>query len=143
MTLTKAEAKSIVKDINGRYETLQALTNDQLRARVKQIEKQIADCSDTKQELDRQLPEVFAIVKETARRFSQGDIVVTANENDILLADESDFVMIKDGDAVYKNKWVVDKHLTTWFTMTNRSWVESIFIMATQQKWPQAKERLL
>lgn len=114
MTLTKAEAKSIVKDINGRYETLQALTNDQLRARVKQIEKQIADCSDTKQELDRQLPEVFAIVKETARRFSQGDIVVTANENDILLADESDFVMIKDGNAVYKNKWVVDKHLTTW-----------------------------
>lgn len=114
MTLTKAEAKSIVKDINGRYETLQALTNDQLRARVKQIEKQIADCSDTKQELDRQLPEVFAIVKETARRFSQGDIVVTANENDILLADESDFVMIKDGNAVYKNKWVVGKHLTTW-----------------------------
>lgn len=114
MTLTKAEAKSIVKDINGRYETLQALTNDQLRARVKQIEKQIADCSDTKQELDKQLPEVFAIVKETARRFSQGDIVVTANENDILLADESDFVMIKDGNAVYKNKWVVDKYLTTW-----------------------------
>lgn len=114
MTLTKAEAKSIVKDINGRYETLQTLTNDQLRARVKQIEKQIAGCSDTKQELDRQLPEVFAIVKETARRFSRGDIVVTANENDILLADESDFVMIKDRDAVYKNKWVVDKHLTTW-----------------------------
>lgn len=114
MTLTKAEAKSIVKDINGRYETLQALTNDQLRAKVKQIEKQIADCSDTKQELDRQLSEVFAIVKETARRFSQGDIVVTANENDILLAEESNFVMIKDGNAVYKNKWEVDKHLATW-----------------------------
>ena len=37
MTLTKAEAKSIVKDINGRYETLQALTNDQLLSKKQPV----------------------------------------------------------------------------------------------------------
>ena len=53
------------------------------------------------------LPEVFALVKETARRWAQnGEIRVTASEWDRhLAAAGKDFVEIQGDQAVWKNSW--------------------------------------
>ena len=52
------------------------------------------------------LPEAFALVKETSRRFSENpELIVTASQNDRELATTEDFVEIRGDKAVYKNSW--------------------------------------
>jgi preprotein translocase subunit SecA len=56
--------------------------------------------------LDALLPEAFAVVKETARRFTENDeLSVTATELDRDLAATKDFVRIEGDKAIYKNRW--------------------------------------
>ncbi|MDE6143831.1 MAG: preprotein translocase subunit SecA, partial [Muribaculaceae bacterium] len=66
--------------------------------------------------LDEVLPEVFAVVKETARRFAQNETIeVTASQADReLAAAGKDFVSINDGKAIYKNSWMAGGNLMTW-----------------------------
>ncbi len=55
------------------------------------------------------LPEAFAVVRETARRFTENEeVVVTATEHDRALAARSDktYVRIEGDRAVWKNRWV-------------------------------------
>jgi preprotein translocase subunit SecA len=52
------------------------------------------------------LPEAFAVVKETARRFRENsEITVSATDHDRNLAVSKDFVRIEGGNAIYKNSW--------------------------------------
>ena len=67
------------------------------------------------------MPEAYAIVKSTARRFAQSETVeVTATEMDRALAADPrfDFVEIVGGDnlakAVYKNHWMAGGNEITW-----------------------------
>ena len=54
-------------------------------------------------------------MKETARRFSENKkIEVKANEHDILLSNDKDFVSIKEGKAIYKNNWQAAGIDITW-----------------------------
>lgn len=56
--------------------------------------------------LDALLPEAFAVVKETARRFTENvELTVTATELDRDLAATKDFVRIEGDKAIYKNRW--------------------------------------
>jgi len=65
--------------------------------------------------LDEVLPEVFAVVKETARRFASNEtIVVTANDFDRDLAASHDFVHIEGDKAVYQNHWMAGGNEVTW-----------------------------
>ena len=66
--------------------------------------------------LDEALPEVFAIVKETARRFKENDTLeVTATDADRALAAQGkDFISIEGDKAIYKNEWVAGGNLTKW-----------------------------
>lgn len=99
------ELQSIVEDINARYDSLKLLSNDSLRERLRAIEYQISNSEDHRKEMDTFLPEVYAIMKDTARRFSEGNVMVSACENDVLLAEETDFVQIEGDKAIYRNKW--------------------------------------
>ena len=62
------------------------------------------------------LPEAFAVVKETARRFSQNpEIRVAATQQDRdFAAAGKDFVTIEGDTAVYKNTWVAAGGQITW-----------------------------
>ncbi|MEI7803458.1 MAG: preprotein translocase subunit SecA, partial [Bacteroidota bacterium] len=61
------------------------------------------------------LPEAFAVVKETARRFSQNEtLTVTATELDRDFATRKDFVTIDGNKATYKNEWNVAGIPTRW-----------------------------
>ena len=52
------------------------------------------------------LPEAFALIKETSRRWAQnGEIRVTATDWDKELAATKDFVEIQGNEAVWKNAW--------------------------------------
>ncbi|AYN00911.1 preprotein translocase subunit SecA [Chryseobacterium sp. 3008163] len=52
------------------------------------------------------LPEAFALIKETSRRWAQnGEIRVTATDLDKELAATKDFVEIQGNEAVWKNSW--------------------------------------
>ena len=66
--------------------------------------------------LDEVLPEVFAVVKETARRFKENETIeVTATQADReLAAAGKDFVTIDGDKAIYKNNWVAGGNLMTW-----------------------------
>ena len=51
-------------------------------------------------------PEAFAVVRETARRWSENkQLVVDAQDFDIELSQQKDGIEIKDGQAIWSNKW--------------------------------------
>ncbi len=66
--------------------------------------------------LNELLPEAFAIMKSTARRFAQNEtVVVTASEFDKKLAAESrDFVEIDGDKAIWHNHWQAGGNEITW-----------------------------
>ncbi|MCC8132742.1 MAG: preprotein translocase subunit SecA [Tannerellaceae bacterium] len=147
------EITPYVKKIKDVYPGIQALSNDELRARTDEIKQRIQDHVaeerahveelrrgiDEKEleereaiwsevdkiektivekmevVLDEVLPEVFSIVKDTARRFTENEeIIVTANAFDRNLAAKHDFVRIEDDKAIYQNHWVAGGNEITW-----------------------------
>ena len=65
--------------------------------------------------LDEILPEAFAIMKSTARRFAEADTVeVTASEFDRNLAADRDFVTIEGDKAVWKTTWTAGGNDIKW-----------------------------
>jgi len=76
---------------------------------VKTIDKKIEEI------LDQVLPEAFAIMKSTARRFKENErIRVKATEFDRNLSANHDFVNI-DGDyAIWRNSWMAGGNMITW-----------------------------
>lgn len=61
------------------------------------------------------LPEAFAIMKSTARRFAQNPVVeVTANDFDRNLSTSKDFVKIEGDKALWQNHWIAGGNEVTW-----------------------------
>lgn len=65
--------------------------------------------------LEKVLPEAFAVVKETARRFKEnGKLVVKANDYDRELSAKKDNVEINGDDAIWHNQWLAAGTEITW-----------------------------
>lgn len=65
--------------------------------------------------LEEILPEAFAIMKSTARRFKENaTIEVSANDFDRSLSINHDFVHIEGDKAVYQNHWIAGGNEVTW-----------------------------
>ena len=111
---SKKELLKRVDSINKKYTVYKNLSPDEIRRILRNIEKAISSSEDAESCLDNYLEDVFAIVKATAYLFSKGSIEVEANDNDFLLADTSDFVQIKEGKAIYLNKWEAGGEKFTW-----------------------------
>ena len=60
------------------------------------------------------LPEAFAIVKSTARRLTEGDVTVSANDFDKDLSVNHDFVSIDGDKAIFHNHWVAGGNEVQW-----------------------------
>mgnify|MGYP002549307064 FL=1 len=148
------EIQPIVNQINKIYPTLEALSNDELRARITEIKQALKDSTEDKRteiadikkqiesieyenrepywekidgiekeildiyekKLNGFLPEVFAIVRETARRFKENETIeVTASEFDRELAAQGkDFITIEGEKALYRNHWIAGGNEVTW-----------------------------
>src|SRR5574344_229894 len=86
---------------------------EKLYAEIDKLESQALD--NISAALDTFLPEVFSIIKDTARRFKENsDIVVTANEFDKQLAVNHDFVDIDGDKAIYHNEWTAGGNTIKW-----------------------------
>lgn len=81
-----------------------------------EIDKTEAEILDTFEEgLNEVLPTVFAIVKDTARRFAENEIIeVTATDFDRELAMSHDFVEIDGDKALWHNHWKAGGNDTVW-----------------------------
>ena len=65
--------------------------------------------------LNEVLPESFAIIKETAKRFKENaELVVTALDYDRTIAASRDSVVIKGDQAIWKNRWMAGGNEITW-----------------------------
>ncbi|GGK10322.1 preprotein translocase subunit SecA [Parabacteroides faecis] len=82
-------------------------------AEVDKIEKAITDKMEIV--LEESLPEVFSIMKETARRFTENEeVVVTASDFDRDLATKHDFVRIEGDKAIFLNHWKAGGNEIVW-----------------------------
>ncbi len=85
---------------------------ESLYVEIDKIEKEII--SEIDSELNDILPEAFSVIKETARRFSKGNVEVTANDFDRDLAVTYDNIIINEDKATYKNKWIAAGTEVEW-----------------------------
>jgi len=82
-------------------------------ARIDELEKNIT--AKTEDVLLEILPEAFAVVKETAKRFKENEVVkVSATDFDRELASESDKVEIQGDKALYMNSWTAGGVTVKW-----------------------------
>ncbi len=86
---------------------------DKLYNRVDELEKtQLAKIEEILLEI---LPEAFSVVKETAKRFKENEVVeVTATDFDRNLAATRPSIEISGGKAKYRNKWMAGGNEITW-----------------------------
>ena len=93
-----------VADINGR-DTIYKEVDELKKDRNKKIEEILLEL----------LPEAFAVVKETSRRFKENaEIESTATELDRTLAAKKTFITINGDKCVFKNTWTAAGGLVTW-----------------------------
>ncbi|MBR4773360.1 MAG: preprotein translocase subunit SecA [Bacteroidales bacterium] len=86
---------------------------ESLYKRIDDLEKQSYD--KTQKVLDQILPEAFAVVKETAKRFATNETVtVTATDHDRDLAATHASITIEGDKAVYQNHWMAGGNEITW-----------------------------
>ncbi|HRS18664.1 MAG TPA: preprotein translocase subunit SecA, partial [Bacteroidales bacterium] len=65
--------------------------------------------------LEEILPQAFAVVKETAKRFTHNTTVeVTALDYDKELATRKDHITIQGDKAIWKNSWLAGGNMITW-----------------------------
>ena len=84
-----------------------------LYKRIDELEKQSYE--KTQKVLDEILPEAFAVVKETAKRFAENEVVeVTATDHDRDLAATHASITIEGDKAFYKNHWMAGGNEITW-----------------------------
>ncbi|MGZ5220881.1 MAG: preprotein translocase subunit SecA, partial [Chitinophagaceae bacterium] len=61
------------------------------------------------------LPEAFAVVKETARRFKENtEVISTASQLDRDLSVKKDYITIDGDKSIYKNIWTAGGSPVTW-----------------------------
>ena len=146
--------KPVLDKVLAAYPAIDALSNDELRARSEALKAKLRECEapfekriaeikakleedipvseketlatesdklvkeeDEKIEkvLDEILPEAFAIMKSTARRFKENETIeVSATQMDKDLSINHDFVSIDGEKAIYYNHWMAGGNEITW-----------------------------
>ncbi len=110
-----ADRKQRIADLRASIESLEIDKREKVYSEIDKLEKEIKD--DYQTVLNEVLPEAFAIVKSTARRFAENEtIVVTATDQDKNLAADSryDFVEIDGDKAIYRNTWTAGGNEVKW-----------------------------
>ncbi|WP_029901902.1 preprotein translocase subunit SecA [Prevotella sp. 10(H)] len=108
-----ATEKNRIEELKASVESMEIDQREEVWAEVDKLEKEVTDKYE--EVLEQVLPEVFSIVKETARRFTQNEeVVVTATDFDRELAETHDFVSIDGDKAIYYNHWVAGGNDIVW-----------------------------
>ena len=116
----RAKVQASANDLKEKIETLKAKIEETpiedrevIFNQIDKLETQVLDRMEDA--LTEVLPEVYAIVRETAARFAKNETIeVTANDFDRELAASHDFVSIEGDKAVYFNHWVAGGNDMKW-----------------------------
>ena len=101
----KAEADALPEDNMQNRDLLYKEADELKKDRDKKIEEALDDI----------LPEAFAVVKETARRFKDNtELVATATQLDRDLSVKKDYIRIDGDKSVYRNRWMAAGNMVTW-----------------------------
>ena len=108
-----AEEQSQIAELKAKVDSAELSEREALWEQIDVLEEKVKDKLEDK--LNEILPEAFAVMKSTARRFAENsEIVVTATQYDRDLSVEHDFVTIDGDKAIYKNEWEAGGNLTKW-----------------------------
>lgn len=120
-TAFKARLAEDTKELQQQIDALEAevLESDDIdknEATYAEIDKLKTDIYEIQQKtLEEILPEAFAVVKETARRFAENETLeVSATERDRELSGDKDYVDLKGETAVWHNSWDAAGKEVTW-----------------------------
>ena len=108
------EEQKKIEELKATIESTEIELREPIFAQIDKLEKEVLDKYE--KALDEVHPQAFAIVKDTARRFTENEeIVVTATEFDRLLAAQGkDFVRIEDDKAIWQNHWIAGGNDMKW-----------------------------
>ena len=109
------EQKARIEELKAKIEETPIDERADIFAQIDKIEKEVLDIYE--EALNEVMPEVFAIVKETARRFAENEeTVVTATDFDRELAGDpkKDFITIDGDKAIYHNHWTAGGNDLKW-----------------------------
>lgn len=108
-----ADERREIAELKGQVESAELSEREALWEKIDTLEDQVKDKLEDK--LNEILPEAFAVMKSTARRFAENsEITVTATQYDRDLSVDHDFVTIDGDKAIYKNEWEAGGNLTKW-----------------------------
>lgn len=108
-----AEERKEIETLKESVENLELEERESIWAKIDVIEKRIVEKYE--EVLEEVLPEVFAIIKDSGRRFSQNEqVVVTATEFDRELATKYDFVTIEGDKAIFTRSWNAGGNHIVW-----------------------------
>ena len=101
-------------ELKAKIEETPIENREPLFEQIDKLEKEVLDRYE--EALNDVLPDAFAIVKDTARRFTEnGEVEVTATDFDRdLAAQGKDFVRIEGDKAIWQNHWVAGGNDTIW-----------------------------
>jgi preprotein translocase subunit SecA len=122
-TSLKASIKSSVKELSDKIDTMKGrvsnepemdvYTKEDLYKEIDEIEVEMTN--ELEKALTEHLPEAFAILKETARRFKENaELEVSTNDYDKELAKTHKNVEVRGEKTAYKNKWLAAGNEITW-----------------------------
>ena len=110
---TVTEERARIAELKASIENTELEKREAVFNQIDKLEKEVLEKLD--KALDEALPEAFAIVKDSARRFAENEeVVVTANDFDRNLAAKFDFVTIDGDKAIYRNHWQAGGNDTVW-----------------------------
>ena len=103
-----------IEELKASIEATDIEKREPIFAQIDKLEKEVLEKYE--KALDEVHPQAFAIVKDTARRFTENEeIVVTATDFDRQLAGQGkDFVRIEDDKAIWKNHWIAGGNDMQW-----------------------------
>ncbi|MFA5195079.1 MAG: preprotein translocase subunit SecA, partial [Bacteroidales bacterium] len=102
-----------LKDQAENDESVSIEAKEDIYQEIDRLEKKLYD--KTQEILNEILPEAFAVIKETAKRFVEHDKVeVTATEMDGDLAAHYDSINVSGGKAYYNTSWIAGGSLIRW-----------------------------
>ncbi len=107
------DIKAKIDEIKAKVEETPIEDREVLFTQIDKLETQVLDKME--EALTEALPDVFAIVKDTARRFAENETIeVTASDFDRELATSHDFVRIEGDKAIYQNHWIAGGNDLKW-----------------------------
>ncbi len=113
----KEDCKEIHEQIDALKEEVEASEdidkNEDIYTRIDALEDEAYQI--TEKSLDEMLPEAFAVVKETAKRFVNNETLkVSASEFDRFLSGSKEYVTLEGENAIWSNSWDAAGKQVTW-----------------------------